>query len=181
MKALIKIAMCLSATLFLSSCYEKVPEPKKATVNEIKIQSEIPAVSEVVFKPITEEMKTISGGGCNFDLIAGQPRDLASIDVQKASTALLFTGWAVVSMDDENVGKKVWLKLAGANNYLIQTDRVERQDVAEYFKKKGLAKSGFQVTSSVSNVDAGKYTLSILIEGDSSVYDCGVMKSLNIL
>lgn len=181
MKILIKALTYFFVTLLITSCYQKVPEPIKSTPDEINRLNDSSAHNEATFVLMQEKLKTTLGGGCNFDLIAGQPRDLPSINVQRTDATLLFTGWAVVSMDDENPGKDVWLTLTGPKDYQIKANRVERGDVANYFKKKNLSMAGFEVTTSLSNIDAGEYTISILVEGEASIYDCEVSKRISIL
>lgn len=181
MKNIANTLFCACASLLLVACYEKVPEPVKVSAAEIKAKNNLPEKVAASFSVLAEEMKVASGGGCNFDLIAGQPRDLSVIDIRQSSELSLFTGWAVISLDDELVGRNVWLKLTGAKNYIIQAERVARQDVAEYFNKKEIVQSGFQVNASLSNVKIGNYIVSILIEGDNTIYECGVVKSINIL
>lgn len=181
MKKLIAKALYLTLLIFISSCYERVPEPIKTTAEEIKISESLQEEANT-FSIIKEDSQNKVGGGCNFDLIAGQPRDVDVLEVKQSASPALFTGWAVISMEDQNLGKDVWLKLSGINKYTIKTRRTnDRHDVATYFKKKELYRSGFSVTASLTNVDICEYTLSILIEGDDGIYECGIVKKLVVL
>ncbi|MBC7621107.1 MAG: hypothetical protein H7293_19350 [Candidatus Saccharibacteria bacterium] len=119
------------------------------------------------------------GGACNFDLIAGSDRDLASIEIDSTRTAQ-YTGWAAVSANEGVLSERVTLALVGTKNYTMVPNADVRKDVAAYFKVPALENAGFEANASVADVVPGNYLLKVYMLAGGKFIECGNFKKVSI-
>lgn len=119
------------------------------------------------------------GGACNFDLIAGSDRDLASIEIDRTRAAQ-YTGWAAVSTNEGVLSERVTLILVGIKNYTMAPNADVRKDVAAYFKVPALANAGFAANASASDVAPGDYLLKVYMQAGGKFIECGNFKRVSV-
>lgn len=111
-----------------------------------------------------------SRGTCSIDTVVALPGDKPQPAVNNTFTVALnadvkFIGFATDSDKGEPLGRFTLLLSADQTFTAQAAAGLERQDVADFFKKPGLLKAGFHADLSLKGVPAGEYTI-ILRDGD---------------
>ena len=149
--------------LSLIACSEKQPE-KAAT----PVAAPVPGpVKATTVRPAVIQSTVSLPNACAFDLVNDQPAKDASIS-DKARIKLV--GWAG-NVPAGTSPKLVFVEFEGPSKGYIQAAHgIKRPDVADYFKKPGLADTGWVANADLSEMAAGAYKVRIIqVEGQSGL------------
>lgn len=169
-----KLLIACIWSLVLAACSKGVPSPVPTSDGHAppKVERKFAAIA-----PGTAVLP--NGGACNFDTIGTRDRDLQQFEVSRLAMTK-YVGWAILSVSDSNIGKSVQLVLSGADNkkFAAIADRDTRPDVATFLKNKDVAGAGFVLEADATDVPAGNYVLSVLIENEGKWFECGITKKI---
>ena len=159
--------------LALAACSEKEPE-KAAT--PVATPAPIYAKATTVRPAAIQSTRSLPDA-CALDSVNDQPAKDASIS-DKAKIKLI--GWAG-NVPAGTSPKQIFVELEGPNKLYVQAAHgVKRPDVADHFKKPGLADTGWVAHADLSEAAAGTYRVRIIqVEGQSGLV-CDSNKSIAI-
>lgn len=147
--------------LSLVACTEKQPE-KAAT----SVAAPAPSfVKASTVRPAAIQSTLSLPNVCSVDIVNDQPAKNASIS-DKAKITL--AGWAA-NVPAGTSPQQIFIEFEGASKvYVKATHGIKRPDVADFFKKPGLADAGWVAYADLSEVAAGAYKVRIIqVEGQA--------------
>lgn len=112
---------------------------------------------------------TTSSCSANIDSITMHQNKLDG----RIQTILTSHGWVVYSVDREILPERAWLTLTNGNGnrFYAPLDIVQRPDVAKYFKKPSLARSGYQIMADITGFE-GNHQVGLLIAAEGKTLQC---------
>lgn len=151
--------------LSLAACSEKQPE-KAATPAPVASPAPI-YVKATAARPAAIQSTQSLPNSCWLDTVNDQPAKDASIS-DKARTRLV--GWAG-NVSAGTSPRQVFVELEGPSKVYIQAVHgIKRPDVADNFKKPGLADTGWVAYADLSELAAGAYKVRIIqVEGQAGL------------
>jgi len=155
--------------LTLAACSEKQPE-KAATPAPIYAKA-------TTVRPAAIQSTQSLPDACSFDSVNDQPvKDASILD----KTKIKLIGWAG-NVPAGTSPKQVFVELDGPSKaYLQATLGIKRPDVANNFKKPGLADTGWVANADLSEMAAGAYKVRIIQVDGQSALVCDSNKSIAI-
>lgn len=110
-----------------------------------------------------ESKPTLLLGACNLDVLKGSERDaLGNYTINQAIPEIVAQGWIANDQAGESpLEVTVSISNSLGELYAFESAKtLDRPDVAAFFKKPGMTKSGFQILIESVKVP-GKYTISL--------------------
>ena len=151
--------------LTLAACSEKQPE-KAATPVATPAPTPI-YVKATTVRPASIQSTRSLPDACRLESVNERPAKDASIS-DKAKIKLI--GWAG-NVPAGTSPKQIFVELEGPGKVYVQAAHgIKRPDVAEHFKKPGLADTGWVAYADLSDVAAGAYKVRIIqLEGQAGL------------
>lgn len=170
---LLVAAICLS----LAACSEKEPEKAAAPVAPPVATAASGFAKATAVRPAVIQSTLSLPNACALDVVNDQPAKDALIS-DKARVKL--HGWAG-NVPAGTSPKQVVIELEGPSKVYVETALgIKRPDVADAFKKPGLADTGWIAYADLSEAAAGTYKVHIIqVEGHSGLV-CDSNKSIAI-
>ena len=164
MEAKMKYPLLVAAIgLSLVGCSEKQPE-KAAT----PVATPTPSFAKATtVRPAAIQSTLSLPDACRLDAVNDRPAKDASIP-DKAKIKLV--GWAA-NIPAGTSPQQIFVEFEGASKvYVKAVHGIKRPDVADYFKKPGLADAGWVAYADLSEAAAGAYKVQIIqVEGQSGL------------
>ena len=169
----------LGAALMLAACAQRDTDTASATAAGTG-ESAAPAASQV---PAPQAIETFANGtslvSCNLETANGQGWDGIDIEVQ-AGQELALAGWLV----DETAGGLTtdwWLVFqteAGVTYAAPFETRIARSDLMSLYPGIDVGSAGFEVTTRVPDVAAGRLSVFMAEKNGESRRVCGIGRGL---
>ena len=161
--------------LSLAACSEKEPE-KAATPVATPAPAPIYAKATTVRPAAIQSTRSLPDA-CRLDSVNDQPTKEVSIS-DKAKIKL--AGW-VGNVSAGTSPKQVFVEFEGPSKAYVQAAHgIKRPDVADYFKKPGLADTGWAGYADLSEMAAGTYRVRIIQVEEQAGLVCDSNKSIVI-
>lgn len=168
------LALALGAALALAACGKsEAPMAAAPAMPPIASVSTAKPFQLVAGQnlPGLEALPTI--GTCSVEGVAVLPSGNAQASVKNIYSAaadadLKFIGFATNKDKGEPLARFNIILTHGQTYSVAAESGLERPDVADFFKKPGLLKSGFQADVSLKGIPAGEYVI-MLREGDGPI------------
>lgn len=146
---------------------EELPAPaaREASSAATPAEGSTEAPSASAFSPYQAPASVAVGGNCALDAIDGHP---AAGSVLSADSDATFGGWAATpqgQVPDANAGAVLILSSSEAAYSVPLVAGGDRPDVAAALNNPALAKSGFNIVTSLDDVKPGDYAVSVGFPG----------------
>src|SRR4249919_1334333 len=177
------ILFAVIAAGVLAGCQGQAPapaatqtaSPTSAQAPEASAPASVAAVDEtkvVEFDAGSLKQATWTGKACDVKVPDGATETVAT-----KGSANQIEGY-VIDPSDAPAGAFDFI-LKGDKSFSIPaTTGASRPDVAEFFKIPALANSGFQFTTTLANVPAGRYTVDFVMDRNGTKFFCESGKTL---
>lgn len=123
--------------------------------------------------------KTVVSAACNVDSVDGVGGERFAVKAKK----LVVNGWAADSATKSSP-KALTLHLEDKSGTTVlavtNVKRLERSDVAAYFKEDGYRNSGFEAVVDASQIQRGDYVVKLSMKRDGTTVVCKAPKVLTI-
>ena len=177
-----QISLIFCMVIMLAACSDtdkNIPEQKVAEYVPDPAQIYVKALSD---KPAGVPILPQETDPCFLDRVNNQ--NAIGINVLSDNSKVLLSGWA----GDVTNGKspqEAWLEFDGIKQdtgfYYIKTaSGTKRQDVADVFKKPGLADTGWEVFVSLSDMPGGIYEVHIMMLVEDKWLTCDTKRVIQI-
>jgi len=165
------IAMSLPLLVACNQQQEEAPAPapREATTAAAPPDALTEGSSVLVFSPYQAPASVAVGGNCALDAIDGHP---AAGSVLSADSDATFGGWAATpqgQVPDANSGAVLILSSSEAAYSVPLVAGGDRPDVAAALNNPALAKSGFNIVTSLDDVKPGDYAVSVGFPGEPAM------------
>lgn len=160
--------------LFLSGCGDY---PGHLPNDPVKLSS-LPTWVESVRREIPD------GGDCHIDSVNDKSGEgPQSHTVSRSGTPLKVTGWGAISVKNGVAATDIAISLkpefADGLRFFAATAKLNRPDVAAYFKNPASVDTGFSAVIDLSDAQLGNYVLEVIQHKDGKNFKCQL--SANII
>ncbi|MEQ1636902.1 MAG: hypothetical protein ABL903_09415 [Methylococcales bacterium] len=124
-----------------------------------------------------DERDLVLGGDCHLESINDKPSESQSSHlIIQNGAALKVVGWAAISGSKGISATDIAVALnpisGNGTRSFVDTIKVKRPDVADYFKNAGIVDSGFKAAIDLTDMLPGDYQLEIIQHRDKTNYKC---------